>query len=81
MWLHQRGGGTKLGVEFAGCSQIIDPWGDIVQKLDQEVGELKATLDLEKVPQIRKGVPIFASRVPEKYRKLYSGSNSRNTSL
>jgi predicted amidohydrolase len=62
--------GTKLGVEFAGCSQIVDPWGDIVQKLDQEVGELKATLDLEKVLQIRKDVPIFDSRVPGKYRKL-----------
>lgn len=62
--------GTKLGVEFAGCSQIIDPWGDIVQKLDQEVGELKANLDLDKVPKIRKEVPIFESRVPEKYRKL-----------
>ncbi|MFJ8235385.1 carbon-nitrogen family hydrolase [Ureibacillus sp. NPDC094379] len=62
--------GTKLGVVFAGCSQIVDPWGDIVQKLNQEVGELKATLDLDKVPQIRKEVPIFESRVPEKYRKL-----------
>jgi omega-amidase len=62
--------GTKLGVKFAGCSQIVDPWGDIIQKLDQEVGEVKATLDLEKVPQIRKEVPIFDSRVPDKYRKL-----------
>lgn len=62
--------GTKLEVEFAGCSQIIDPWGDIILKLDQEVGELKATLDLHKVPQIRKEVPIFESRVPEMYRKL-----------
>ncbi|MFE0505911.1 nitrilase-related carbon-nitrogen hydrolase [Peribacillus butanolivorans] len=60
--------GTKLGVEFAGCSQIVDPWGDIVQKLDQEVGELKATLNLETVPQVRKDVPIFSSRVPSLYR-------------
>ncbi|WP_144509758.1 carbon-nitrogen family hydrolase [Bacillus sp. FJAT-22090] len=62
--------GTTLGVEFAGCSQIVDPWGVVVQKLDQEVGQIKATLDLEKVPQIRKEVPIFESRVPDKYRKL-----------
>ncbi|WP_328128465.1 nitrilase-related carbon-nitrogen hydrolase [Priestia megaterium] len=60
--------GAKLGVEFAGCSQIVDPWGDIVQKLDQEVGELKATLDLETVPQVRKDVPIFSSRVPLLYK-------------
>ncbi|MGE7989358.1 nitrilase-related carbon-nitrogen hydrolase [Lysinibacillus fusiformis] len=60
--------GTKLGVEFAGCSQIIDSWGDIVQKLDQEVGELKATLNLETVPQVRNDVPIFSSRVPSLYR-------------
>ncbi|WP_347942183.1 hypothetical protein AAEY33_11115 [Peribacillus simplex] len=61
---------TQLGVEFAGSSQIVDPLGDVVQKLDQEVGELMATLDLKKVPQIRKEVPLFDSRVPEKYRKL-----------
>ncbi|MCM0627320.1 carbon-nitrogen family hydrolase [Lysinibacillus sp. OL1_EC] len=62
--------GTNLGEIFAGNSQIIDPWGDIVQKLDQEVGGIRAILNLEKVPQIRKEVPIFTSRVPEKYRKL-----------
>ncbi|WP_251434138.1 nitrilase-related carbon-nitrogen hydrolase [Peribacillus simplex] len=62
--------GTQLGVEFAGSSQIVDPWGDVVQKLDQEVGKLKATFDLEKAPQIRKEVPLFDSRVSEKYRKL-----------
>ncbi|KGR86576.1 MULTISPECIES: carbon-nitrogen family hydrolase [Lysinibacillus] len=62
--------GIKLGVVFAGCSQIVDPWGDIVQKLDQEVGEIRATLDFEKVLQIRREVPIFETRVPEKYRKL-----------
>ncbi|WP_352924894.1 nitrilase-related carbon-nitrogen hydrolase [Peribacillus simplex] len=41
--------GTQLGVEFAGSLHIVDPLGDVVQKLDQEVGQLKATLDLEKV--------------------------------
>ncbi|RBW70661.1 carbon-nitrogen family hydrolase [Bacillus taeanensis] len=61
--------GTHDGVEFAGTSLVIDPWGDIVREGSVEKEEtLTVLLDLEKVKQVRKNVPIFTSRVPKLYK-------------
>lgn len=61
--------GEHDGSSFAGVSMIIDPWGTIIAKGDPVKEEtISAKLDLSIVPQIRKDVPVFSSRVPEMYR-------------
>ena len=60
--------GSYAGEEFAGCSMVIDPWGNcltIAGETEEET--LIESLSLELAPKIRKEVPIFASRVPELY--------------
>ncbi|PTM56598.1 carbon-nitrogen family hydrolase [Desmospora activa] len=56
------------GVDFAGTSMIIDPWGNVIKTGSEDREEtLVAEIPLEQVAQIRKDVPVFASRVPELY--------------
>lgn len=60
--------GTHDHEKFAGSSMIIDPWGEPVEVGSEEREEtIVATIDLDKVPEIRKNVPITTSRVPELY--------------
>lgn len=62
--------GEYAGVEFAGASMVIDPWGDVLLEGSEECEEtLSITLDLEKVKSVREDVPIFTSRVPHLYKK------------
>lgn len=61
--------GSYDGVEFAGTSMAIDPWGDVLEEGEvEEEKSLSVSLDLEKVKQVRKDVPIFDSRVPHLYK-------------
>ncbi|MEC5424012.1 carbon-nitrogen family hydrolase [Virgibacillus sp. C22-A2] len=60
--------GSYDGVDFAGSSMIIDPWGNCIHTgSETEEETIIASLVLESVPKIRKEVPVFASRVPELY--------------
>ncbi|GAE28387.1 aliphatic amidase amiE [Halalkalibacter wakoensis JCM 9140] len=60
--------GTYDGVEFAGRSMVINPWGDILSKASSKEEEtVHATLSLDDVKRIRKDVPVFSSRVPNLY--------------
>ncbi len=52
---------------FAGHSIIIDPWGDIVAEAEEDAGVLIGELDLSKVKEVRKQIPIFQDRRPELY--------------
>lgn len=62
--------GEYDGVEFAGASMAINPWGDILLEGSEEDEEtLSISLDLEKVKSVREEVPIFMSRVPHLYKK------------
>ncbi|WP_188455812.1 carbon-nitrogen family hydrolase [Virgibacillus oceani] len=57
-------------VRFCGNSMVIDPWGDVLTQGSEDKEEtLAIQLDLEKVKQVRKDVPIFTSRVPHLYKK------------
>lgn len=53
---------------FAGHSMIIDPWGDIVAEAGESEEILTASVDLGKVKEVRKMIPIFADRKPEFYK-------------
>lgn len=60
--------GTHDGVEFAGRSMFIDPWGNVLAKGSQSDEEvITRQLDLESVKTVRETVPIFTSRVPALY--------------
>lgn len=45
-----------------GNSMIIDPWGNIVAKLDEEVGILQAEINKENVIESRNRLPALADR-------------------
>ncbi|PDY49271.1 carbon-nitrogen family hydrolase [Bacillus pseudomycoides] len=53
---------------FAGHSLIVDPWGEIVVEAGEEESILHGKLNLEKVKEVRKGIPIFTDRRPELYK-------------
>ncbi|WP_139265489.1 carbon-nitrogen family hydrolase [Bacillus sp. 166amftsu] len=53
---------------FAGHSLIVDPWGEIVVEAGEEESILHGKLNLEKVKEVRKGIPVFADRRPELYK-------------
>lgn len=56
------------GVEYAGTSMVIDPWGEVLREGSSTKEEtISASLQLDKVEKIRKDVPVFSSRVPELY--------------
>lgn len=52
---------------FAGHSMIIDPWGEIIAEAGEKEEILTASINLDKVTEVRKTIPIFADRKPEYY--------------
>ncbi|WP_078547933.1 carbon-nitrogen family hydrolase [Litchfieldia alkalitelluris] len=53
--------------EFAGHSLIIDPWGEVIAEAGTEESIITAHLELEKVANVRKQIPIFQDRRPALY--------------
>jgi len=52
---------------FAGHSLVIDPWGEIVAEASEQPCTLMAQIDLAKVDEVRKQIPIFADRRIDDY--------------
>lgn len=52
---------------FAGHSMIIDPWGEILAEAGENEEIITAEIDLEKVEEVRKRIPIFEDRRPQYY--------------
>jgi deaminated glutathione amidase len=52
------------GMRSGGRSMIVDPWGDVLARADED-GEavLVADLDLERLEQVRRDLPSLANRV------------------
>ena len=46
----------------AGCSVLIDPWGEVISSLGAEEGVLKAEIDLHKIDEVRKKLPVWQDR-------------------
>jgi len=60
--------GTHNGVQYGGTSMMTDPWGEIINEASIEKEEtLTGNLDVERVIEVRREVPIFDSRVPKLY--------------
>lgn len=61
--------GIYDGVEFAGQSQVITPWGESLFVGSSSTEEtLTTSLDMSTVKKIRSEVPVFNSRVPSLYK-------------
>ncbi|WP_243291725.1 carbon-nitrogen family hydrolase [Bacillus sp. FJAT-47783] len=52
---------------FAGHSMIIDPWGDIIQEGSEQEEIVTGDIDIQKVDEVRKQIPIFSDRKPNFY--------------
>jgi len=46
------------GRQSFGHSMIIDPWGEIIEKIDEAVGVITAEIDLDYLHKIRKNLPV-----------------------
>jgi predicted amidohydrolase len=46
---------------------IVDPWGTVLARLDEEVGVCVADLDIDAVARVRAQIPSLAGRRPETY--------------
>lgn len=61
--------GMHNGNRFGGTSMIVDPWGEVLASGGEEhEATITKEIDLNKVPQIRKEVPVFSCRVPSVYK-------------
>ncbi|GAB4577550.1 MAG: carbon-nitrogen family hydrolase [Anaerolineales bacterium] len=59
--------GDTKGTRFGGHSAVIDPWGEtLIEGKDQE-DLLTVQIDLAKVAEVRRRIPIFEDRRPELY--------------
>ncbi len=52
-----------------GHSMIVDPWGDVLaEQLDDEAGFVIADIDLGRLEQVRRQLPVLSHRRPDTYR-------------
>lgn len=54
--------------EFFGHSMIVDPWGEILAEGGEGEELITLTVDLSKIQEARRGIPIFSDRRPDAYR-------------
>ncbi len=60
--------GGPPGQPAFGRSMVIDPWGTVIAQAPDAVTIVHADLDLERIAEIRRGIPALANRRPEVYR-------------
>ncbi|HEU0018694.1 MAG TPA: carbon-nitrogen hydrolase family protein [Thermoleophilaceae bacterium] len=56
------------GMESYGGSQVVDPWGDVLARADDDECFVAADVDLARQDEIRATLPSLANRVPAAYR-------------
>ncbi|MBM7693118.1 putative amidohydrolase [Peribacillus deserti] len=54
--------------EFAGHSMIIDPWGEVLAEAGDQEQILQGEIELKKVDEVRKLIPVFQDRRTEFYK-------------
>ena len=60
--------GGPPGQPAYGRSMVIDPWGTVVAQAPDAVTIVRADLDLDRVAQVRRGIPALANRRADVYR-------------
>ncbi|MEM7344065.1 MAG: nitrilase-related carbon-nitrogen hydrolase, partial [Chloroflexota bacterium] len=53
---------------FFGHSTIIDPWGNAIVEAGEEEILVTATIDTDRVAEVRKKIPVFEDRRPDLYK-------------
>jgi predicted amidohydrolase len=56
--------GTQSGVELAGHSRVVDPWGTVLAEADGEEGITFCDVDPSIVSTVRKEFPVLTDRLP-----------------
>jgi len=56
------------GMESYGASQVVDPWGEVLARVEGGEGFAAADLDLTRQDEVRASLPSLANRVPAAYR-------------
>ena len=59
--------GGPPGLPAFGRSMVIDPWGTVIAQAPDAVGIVRADLDLDRIAQVRRGIPVLANRRPNVY--------------
>jgi predicted amidohydrolase len=59
--------GESKGEHFGGQSAVIDPWGEVVAEGGSDPALIHAEIDLAKVAEVRRKIPVFADRRPDVY--------------
>ncbi len=54
--------------ESFGGSQIVDPWGEVLARAEDDECFVAADLDLSRQDEVRESLPSLANRVPSAYR-------------
>ncbi len=63
--------GTKPDFTAFGTSLVIDPWGDVLARANADTPEIVyATLDLQRVWEVRESLPVLENRRPDVYGSL-----------
>lgn len=60
--------GSDGTYDFFGHSAIIDPWGNAVVEAGELEVLLTATIETDRVAEVRQKIPVFKDRRPELYR-------------
>lgn len=59
--------GSSDQTHFFGHSCIIDPWGEFIVRAGEHEGLFTGEVDLARVAEVRKKIPVFSDRRPELY--------------
>jgi predicted amidohydrolase len=59
---NQCGSDPHTKVESYGHSMVIDPWGDVLTKIEEGEGAVTVTLDIHKLDQTRRRIPVLSHR-------------------
>jgi predicted amidohydrolase len=54
--------------EYFGHSVAIDPYGNVLDELDDKEGILICEIDLAQIEEVRKAMPVLLERRPELYK-------------
>ncbi|MBA2372778.1 MAG: carbon-nitrogen hydrolase family protein [Chloroflexi bacterium] len=68
--------GGPPGQPAYGRSMVVDPWGTVVAQAPDDVGILRAELDLDRVTAVRRQIPVLANRRPAAYGTVRASLSS-----
>ncbi len=65
--------GKTGDTQFGGHSMVVDPWGKILIEASDEPGLFTVDLEIDRIKEVRKTIPVFDDRRPDTYETLNLG--------